>query len=96
MEALHQDRRRLVQSEKGLAPGSSFCFGNIARAEESFSPFLVPSTLLEKDAYASLPLNRVAATYCKYVSARRFARASHLDLFEQPATGFFQHPAKNN
>jgi hypothetical protein len=43
-----------------------------------------------------LPLNRVAATYCKYVSARRFSRASHLDLFEQPATGFFQHPAKNN
>jgi hypothetical protein len=42
MEALHQDRRRLVQSEKRLAPGSSFCFGNIARAEESFSPFFMP------------------------------------------------------
>jgi hypothetical protein len=22
-----------------------------------------------------------------------FSRASHLDLFEQPARGFFQHPA---
>jgi hypothetical protein len=95
MEALHQDRRRLVQGEKRLAP-IFILLRNTPRAEESFSPFLVPSTLLEKDAYASLPLNRVAATYCKYVSARRFSRASHLDLFEQPATGFFQHPAKNN
>jgi hypothetical protein len=23
-----------------------------------------------------------------------FSRASHLDLFEQPAGGFFQHPAR--
>jgi hypothetical protein len=26
----------------------------------------------EKDPYASLPLNRLAATYCTYASARRF------------------------
>src|SRR6185369_11371946 len=48
----------------------------------------------EKDPYASLPLNRLAATYCEYASARRFSRASPLDLFEQPARGFFQHPAR--
>jgi hypothetical protein len=43
----------------------------------------------EKDPYASLPLDRLAPTYCKYASARRFLRASPLDLFEQPARGFF-------
>ena len=42
----------------------------------------------EKDPYASLPLNRLAPTYCQYASARRFSRASPLDLFEQPARGF--------
>src|SRR6185369_3110147 len=48
----------------------------------------------EKDPYASLPLNRLAATYCKYASARRFSRASPRDLFEQPARDFFQYPAR--
>jgi hypothetical protein len=41
-----------------------------------------------------LRLNRLTPTYCKYASARRFSRASPLDLFEQPARGFFQQPAR--
>ena len=46
----------------------------------------------EKKPYASLPLNRLAPTYCKYARARRFSRASHLDLFEQPGKSFFSTP----
>jgi hypothetical protein len=53
------------------------------------------SQAAENDPYASLPLNRLAATYCKYASARRpFARLAS-GPFEQPARGFFQRPASD-
>jgi hypothetical protein len=38
----------------------------------------IPSRLLKKDPYASLQLDRLAPTYCKYASARRFSRALYL------------------
>src|SRR5688572_7843567 len=49
----------------------------------------------EKNPYASLPLNRLAATYCKYASARRFfARLLASGSFEQPANRVFQRTVR--
>jgi hypothetical protein len=52
---------------------------------------LSSSRPLKKTQNASLRLNRRAATYCKYVSAHQFSRASPLDLFEQPAEASLHH-----
>ena len=48
-----------------------------------------PLQAAEKDPYASLPLNRLAATYCQYASLVDFSRALPLDLLSSLQEAFF-------